>query len=96
MYNWDEFQLSLPEDFTLIFVLWKIIHPMSFKRIAFLVSLALCGFHSFSQQNAQKLIDQYKDSLNNLAHVMQRGANDSSRFASAAVYSSIKIGRAHV
>lgn len=44
---------------------------------------------AFSQGSAQTLVFQYKDSLNNLARVMQRGETDSARFASASVYSSI-------
>jgi hypothetical protein len=44
---------------------------------------------AFSQGNAQTLVTQYKDSLNHLAHVMQRGETDSARLASSSVYYSI-------
>lgn len=52
---------------------------------AFMFFIGKC----YSQGTAQGLVFQYKDSLNNLAHIMQRGENDSARFASASVYHSI-------
>lgn len=61
------------------------------KRLIFISNflLVLPFSPAFSQGNAQTLVSQYKDSLNNLAHVMQRGESDSARFSSASVYYSI-------
>lgn len=55
--------------------------------LVFLFALHLSP--AFSQGSAQTLVFQYKDSLNHLAHSMQRGETDSARFASASVYYSI-------
>ena len=58
---------------------------------SFLFSLLILSRLTASaiQGGAQDNILQYKDSLNSLAHVMQRGGTDSARFAAASVYYSI-------
>jgi len=62
---------------------------MKLKRILSLLSLVLWFYNAFPQKSAQSTVLEYKDSLNNLAKVMQRGESDSARFASASVYYSI-------
>ncbi|MEO8087783.1 MAG: hypothetical protein ABI763_13230 [Bacteroidota bacterium] len=62
---------------------------MKLSRIVLVFLFVVYFSPVFSQGNAQSLVTQYKDSLNHLAHVMQRGENDSARFASAFVYHSI-------
>ena len=60
------------------------------KKILLLAALLIAGTCSIvCGQNAQTLVLQYKDSLNKLARVMQRGENDSARIASSLVYHSI-------
>ncbi len=62
---------------------------MNFKITGFIIIILFSFFKGFSQGNAQALVAQNKDSLNTLARIMQRGENDSSRFAAASVYYSI-------
>ncbi len=62
---------------------------MKLNRIILLLIFELFTFKASPQGNAQMLVFQYKDSLNSLAHVMQRGESDSARFVSASVYYSI-------
>jgi hypothetical protein len=59
------------------------------KQIFALVVFVFFVTGAFAQTSAQTLVEEYKDSLNHLAHVMQRGENDSSRFAASSVYYSI-------
>jgi hypothetical protein len=62
---------------------------MKLKKIFALAIFATCCLNAFPENNAQRMVMQYKESLNNLAKVMQRGETDSARSASASVYYSI-------
>jgi len=64
-------------------------NTMKLKKILVLIPIALCCCKAFPQSNSPQLIMQYKDSLNNLAKVMQRGETDSARFSAAASYYSV-------
>lgn len=83
----------LPEKFIILIIkisfFEQYFHFVKIIRIvaALVFLFPICP--AFSQGNAQMQVTQYKDSLNHLAHVMQRGENDSARFASATVYYSI-------
>lgn len=61
---------------------------MNRSVIACFVFLSACN-GVFADSSGQQLVNAYKDSLNHLAHVMQRGENDSVRFAAAGIYRSI-------
>ena len=62
---------------------------MNIKRILVFLPFILCFSQAFPQSYAQIQIQAYKDSLNNLAKVMQRGENDSARVTSASIYYTI-------
>jgi hypothetical protein len=66
----------------------NIFSAVTLKRTLQVIIYTFC-FSAAYPRDAGTLVLQYKDSLNNLAHVMQRGDNDSARFAAASVYYSI-------
>jgi hypothetical protein len=80
---------SIDSNIHLKFSFFEDYLSMKLKSVFVHLLLILCMCRAFPQKPAQANVMAYKDSLNNLAKVMQRGATDSARFASASVYYSI-------